>query len=106
MMASVGNSVKQLQVPHSRFSLLYLSAGSNPSSLLLHKRSLRFQPLAFSPLEKSHSACGLGGESSHKVLKTLGFDSLVRQRHGSSIIISSAAAANADGGEIGAPEGS
>ncbi|XXG46657.1 hypothetical protein AAC387_Pa02g1445 [Persea americana] len=105
MMASVGNPVKQLQVQHSRFSLLYLSAGPSPSSLLLQKRPLRFQPLAFSPLEKSHSARGLGGESSHKVLKTLGFDSLVRQRHGSSVIVSSAAAADADGGEIGAPEG-
>lgn len=106
-MASVGNPVKQLQVPHSRFSMLYLSALPNPSSLLLQKRPLRFQPLAFSPLEKSHSARGLSGESSHKVLKTLGFDSLVRhRRHGSSVIVSSAAAADADGGEIAAPEGS
>lgn len=108
-MASVGNTVMQLQVPHSRFSLLYLSAGPNPSSLFLQKRPSRFQPLAFSPLQNGSSPRGLGTEFSSKFLKFSGFGSLVRRRHESSVefptVVSASAAADADGREIGAPKG-
>lgn len=109
MMASLGNSVQQLQIPHARFSTFCLSsARPNPNSLR-QSRSLRFPCLSLPPLPENHSSYTVASVFSSRKLDFSGFFSPLLRRRRSLVefptVVLAAAAADADGREDVASEG-